>query len=99
MCTAQAAELLDLQTNKQLAARPESIYIREPGRQYTGNLSPTLSGTVKSSLLLGNVIRYRVDVDGHQLTVDLLNRSSERMAGRGARRELMFSLDEVREVA
>ncbi len=57
------------------------------------------TGTIHNHQLLGNVIYYQVDVDECELTVDLLNRSSERLlAKNGSQLELLFNLNEIQPV-
>ncbi|GAL24409.1 putrescine transport ATP-binding protein PotA [Vibrio variabilis] len=87
---AQAKSLFDLEVNSKVAIRPESIYVREQGRQYGEHISAPRTGIIKNHQLLGNVIRYQVDVDDCELTVDLLNRSSERLLSVGSQLELLF---------
>lgn len=95
---AQAKSLFDLEVNSKVAIRPESIYVREQGRQYGEHISAPRTGVIKNHQLLGNVIRYQVDVDDCQLTVDLLNRSSERLLSVGSQLELLFNLNEIQPV-
>ncbi|WP_413496238.1 ABC transporter ATP-binding protein [Morganella psychrotolerans] len=82
-----------------VAIRPESIYVRETGRQYGDHISHPVSGTIRDSQLLGNIIRYQVDTGLGALTVDLLNRSSERLFEQGTQLELMFNKNEIRALA
>lgn len=95
---AQAKSLFDLEVNSKVAIRPESIYVREQGRQYGEHISAPRTGIIKNHQLLGNVIRYQVDVDDCELTVDLLNRSSERLLSVGSQLELLFNLNEIQPV-
>ncbi|MBB1486140.1 ABC transporter ATP-binding protein [Oceanospirillum sediminis] len=96
----QARAMLGLDTQLKVAIRPESILISSLSPVDTrSHYSQPISGTVKSSMLLGNVIRYRMDTDNGELVVDLLNRSSERLVSRGTQLELQVNMDEVREVA
>ncbi|WP_394149696.1 ABC transporter ATP-binding protein [Vibrio maritimus] len=95
---AQAKSLFDLEVNSKVAIRPESIYVREQGRQYGEHISAPRTGVIKNHQLLGNVIRYQVDVDDCELTVDLLNRSSERLLSVGSQLELLFNLNEIQPV-
>ncbi|MGR5091867.1 ABC transporter ATP-binding protein [Vibrio maritimus] len=95
---AQAKSLFDLEVNSKVAIRPESIYVREHGRQYGEHISAPRKGIIKNHQLLGNVIRYQVDVDNCELTVDLLNRSSERLLSVGSQLELLFNLNEIQPV-
>lgn len=95
---AQAKSLFDLEVNSKVAIRPESIYVREQGRQYGEHISAPRTGVIKNYQLLGNVIRYQVDVDDCELTVDLLNRSSERLLSVGSQLELLFNLNEIQPV-
>jgi putative spermidine/putrescine transport system ATP-binding protein len=93
-----ANKWFNLSGQDKVAIRPESIYIRETGRQYGTHISSPMAGTVISHQLLGNVIRYNVKVDQQALTVDLLNRSSERLIAKGSSLELMFNLNEIQPV-
>jgi putative spermidine/putrescine transport system ATP-binding protein len=94
----QAKSLFDLEVNSKVAIRPESIYVREQGRHYGEHISAPRTGVIKNHQLLGNVIRYQVDVDDCELTVDLLNRSSERLLSVGSQLELLFNLNEIQPV-
>jgi len=93
-----AKQWFDIESNNKVAIRPESIYIRETGRNYADHISSPKSATVFSHQLLGNVIRYNMKVDGQVLTVDLLNRSSERLMPTGSAVELLFNLNEIQPV-
>lgn len=94
-----ANSLLGLNLSGIVAIRPESIYVREAGRQYGEHISHPVSGTIRDSQLLGNIIRYQVDTGLGALTVDLLNRSSERLFEQGTQLELMFNKNEIRALA
>ncbi|HCE8950490.1 TPA: ABC transporter ATP-binding protein [Morganella morganii] len=94
-----ANSLLGLNLSGIVAIRPESIYVREAGRQYGEHISHPVSGTIRDSQLLGNIIRYQVDTRMGALTVDLLNRSSERLFQQGTQLELMFNKNEIRALA
>lgn len=93
-----AKALFDLDTTSKVAIRPESIYVKEEGRQYAHHISSPRQGVIKSHQLLGNIIRYQVAVDECELTVDLLNRSSERLMPEGSSLELLFNLNEIQPV-
>lgn len=95
----QAQDVLGVSIKNKLAIRPESIYVRESGRDYGSHISPPTQGIIKSHQLLGNVIRYQVDVKGCDITVDLLNRSSERLFAMGTPLELLFNLNELQQVS
>lgn len=94
----QAKQLFNIDTTNKVAIRPESIYVKEQGRQYGSHISAPQIGIIKNHQLLGNVIRYQVDVNECELTVDLLNRSSERLLANGSQLELLFNLNEIQPV-
>ncbi|MCC4781844.1 ABC transporter ATP-binding protein [Vibrio lentus] len=94
----KAKQLFNIETEWKVAIRPESIYVKEQGRQYGEHISAPKTGTIRNHQLLGNVIRYQVDVDECELTVDLLNRSSERLLANGSQLELLFNLNEIQPV-
>ncbi|MCG6269370.1 ABC transporter ATP-binding protein [Vibrio furnissii] len=96
---AQAKALLNLDTPWKVAIRPESIYVAEQGRHYGAHISAPQRAVIKSHQLLGNVIRYHVAVDTCELTVDTLNRSSERLLPSGSALELRFNLNEIQPVS
>lgn len=96
---AQAKTLLNLDTPWKVAIRPESIYVAEQGRHYGAHISAPQRAVIKSYQLLGNVIRYHVAVDTCELTVDTLNRSSERLLPSGSALELRFNLNEIQPVS
>ena len=93
-----ANQWFNLTSQEKVAIRPESIYIREAGRKYGEHISAPMPATVLSHQLLGNVIRYNLKVGENELTVDLLNRSSERLMAKGSSLELMFNLNEIQPV-
>ncbi|MCG9699941.1 ABC transporter ATP-binding protein [Vibrio natriegens] len=93
-----AKQLFNIDTRSKVAIRPESIYVREQGRKYGNHISAPQSGIIKNHQLLGNVIRYQVEVNECELTVDLLNRSSERLLANGSQLELLFNLNEIQPV-
>ena len=92
----KANTLLGLNLFGMLAIRPESIYVRETGRQYGEHISQPVSATIIEHQLLGNIIRYSVDTVAGEMTVDLLNRSSERLFEPGTQLELLFNKNEIR---
>lgn len=94
----KAKQLFNINTEWKVAIRPESIYVKEQGRQYGSHISAPQIGTIKNHQLLGNVIRYQVTMDQCELTVDLLNRSSERLLANGSQLELLFNLNEIQPV-
>ncbi|MGX9417178.1 ABC transporter ATP-binding protein [Vibrio sp. RC27] len=83
----------------QLAIRPESIYIKEPGAQYAKHISKPVSAKVVNHQLLGNVIRYRVQTEAGELTIDTLNRSPESLISSGSTLDLLFNEQEMQLVA
>jgi len=99
LSTQQAQDVLNIQINGKLAIRPESIYVREAGRTYGEHISAPTQGIIKNHQLLGNVIRYQVTVKGCDITVDLLDRSSERLFKTGSQLELLFNLNELQQVS
>lgn len=94
-----AKRLFNIDTDWKVAIRPESIYVREAGRQYDAHISAPQQGVIQDHQLLGNIIRYQVLVQGCELTVDLLNRSSERLLSTGSSLELLFNLNEIQPVS
>lgn len=94
----KAKQLFNIETDWKVAIRPESIYVKEQGRKYGSHVSAPQKATIKNHQLLGNVIRYQVEVDQCELTVDLLNRSSERLLANGSQLELLFNLNEIQPV-
>lgn len=88
----QATQLLGRPFRQQVAIRPESLRLSvEPGEG--------IPVRVLSHSLLGNVIRYRVDASGVELTVDVLNRSAERLYPAGTELGLQIDSESIREVA
>ncbi|OEF28107.1 hypothetical protein A1QC_05550 [Vibrio rumoiensis 1S-45] len=71
------------------------------GRSYPEYISAPLAAKIKSHQLLGNIIRYQVTIENShdcELTVDLLNRSSERLLANGQQLNLRFNLNEIQPV-
>jgi len=85
-----ASRLLRRPVNGRLAIRPESI---------TLGLNGELDGEIRSHSLLGNVIRYRVQVRGVELVVDVLNRCAADLHADGQRVSLSIDPTALREVA
>ncbi len=94
-----AKRLFNLDTLQHVAIRPESIYVKEPGRHYGDHIGAAQLGIIKQHQLLGNVIRYQVEIGDCELTVDLLNRSCERLLAKGSQLELLFNLNEIQPVS
>lgn len=92
----KANTMLGLNLQGTLAIRPESIYVKEVGRQYGTHISHPVDAVILDHQLLGNIIRYSVNTPVGDMTVDLLNRSSERLFEPGTRLELMFNKNEIR---
>lgn len=87
----QASQLTGQTFTQQVAIRPESIALVNPPQG--------VPATVAGHSLLGNVIRYRVRVQGIELQVDTLNRSMEQAYDEGAQVGLLLDLATVQEVA
>ncbi|WP_079453126.1 ABC transporter ATP-binding protein [Pseudomonas aeruginosa] len=88
----QASRLLGQPCAQQVAIRPESLRLgNEP--------SEGVPALVRSHSLLGNVIRYRVEAAGVELTVDVLNRSADRLYPAGSQLTLVIDRNSIREVA
>ncbi len=92
----KANGMLGVNLQGTLAIRPESIYVREVGHQYGSHISAPVDAVILDHQLLGNIIRYSVNTPAGDMTVDLLNRSSERLFEPGTRLELMFNKNEIR---
>lgn len=93
-----AKHWFNINSDNKVAIRPESIYIKESGRHYADHISTPKSAQIMSHQLLGNIIRYSLKVENEILTVDLLNRSSERLMPTGNTIELLFNLNEIQPV-
>lgn len=89
---AQATRLLERPFQQKVAIRPESLRL-------SMDASDGIPVQVLSHSLLGNVIRYRVDAAGVELTVDVLNRSAERLFPAGSTLGLQVDIESIREVA
>lgn len=85
-----ASRLLQRPVASRLAIRPESITLGIHGE---------LNAQVSSHSLLGNVIRYRVQVRDVELVVDVLNRSPADLHADGKRVSLSIDPTALREVA
>jgi len=85
-----ASRLLQRPVTSRLAIRPESITLGVNGE---------LDAEVRSHSLLGNVIRYRVNVREVELVVDVLNRSPADLHPDGKRVSLSIDPTALREVA
>ncbi|MFY1030137.1 ABC transporter ATP-binding protein [Pseudomonas asiatica] len=85
-----ASRLLQRPVASRLAIRPESITLSVNGE---------MDAEVRSHSLLGNVIRYRVQVRGVELVADVLNRSPSDLHSDGQRVSLSIDPTALREVA
>lgn len=83
-------------TGEVLAIRPESIYIREAGRNYDESKFISLDAQIIDFMILGNVIRYKVKRNQAKFTVDLLNRGENKLYEAGKTIELMFMKSEIK---
>ncbi|MEG7362176.1 ABC transporter ATP-binding protein [Pseudomonas citronellolis] len=88
----QAGRLLGRPFAGQVAIRPESLRL-------SLDAGDGITAQVLSHSLLGNVIRYRVRANGVELTVDVLNRSAERLYPAGSQLALAIDHESIREVA
>jgi hypothetical protein len=76
------------------------LYAPEPQQTQTGaHISAPTRAIIKNHQLLGNVIRYQVRANQYDITVDLLNRSSERLLDAGTPIGLLFNLNELQHVS
>lgn len=85
-----ASRLLQRPVQHRLAIRPEAISL---------GLDGALEAVIRSHSLLGNVIRYRVEVRGVELVVDVLNRSAADLHNDGKQVSLAIDPAALREVA
>lgn len=92
----QATALIGIDFSSAVAIRPESIYVEEPGRHYGEQFTPALNASVISHQLLGGVIRYQLNCQDILLTVDLLNRRSDRLYAPGTRVDLRIDCSTIR---
>ncbi|WP_028857584.1 ABC transporter ATP-binding protein [Psychrilyobacter atlanticus] len=79
-----------------VAIRPESIYIREEGRNYIEDNFIAVKANIIESAVLGNIIRYRVEKNGIKFIVDLLNRGENKLYKVGLEIELLFMKNEIK---
>ncbi|WP_457980475.1 ABC transporter ATP-binding protein [Ectopseudomonas composti] len=84
-----ASRLLGQPVSSRVAIRPEAIAFAGSG----------IAARIISRSLLGNVIRYRVEAEGCQLLVDVLNRSADDLHHDGQSVSLAIGADAIREVA
>ena len=85
-----ASRLLLRPVHQRIAIRPESIRLEDSG---------AIAAEVLGHSLLGNVIRYRVQANGVELLVDVLNRSEGSLIGKGQSIGLSIDANAIREVA
>lgn len=85
-----ASRLLLRPVNGRIAIRPEAIQLHDGG---------AIAAEVLGHSLLGNVIRYRVQANGVELLVDVLNRSERELIGKGQCIGLSIDAKAIREVA
>ena len=85
-----ATRLLQRPVTSRIAIRPETLGLSLQGEP---------DALIRSHSLLGNVIRYRVEVRGVELIVDVLNRSSADLLPDGQRAALTIDPSTLCEVA
>ena len=86
----QAQQLTGELFTGQVALRPESITLGAPEQG--------MAGEILNHSLLGNVVRYRILVNGVELAVDVLNRAPCDLYSMGCRVGVTISADALREV-
>ena len=91
----EVEKVLGIKGNK-VAVRPESIYVREEGRNYNEENFYTTSSVIKDRIIIGSVIRYTVEKNGVEFLVDLLNRGENKVFNIGSEVELMFMKKEIK---
>lgn len=82
--------------NGVVAIRPESIYVREEGRNYVEDDFYHIKANIVDRIIIGNVIRYTVEKNGVKFTVDMLNRGENKLYEIGSEAELMFMKKELK---
>ena len=81
---------------KIIAVRPESIYVRENGRNYQEENFCTTKACIKDFMITGNIIRYTVVKNNVEFLVDLLNRGENKVFKKDSEIELMFMKKEIK---
>ena len=79
-----------------VAIRPESIYVREEGRNYIEDNFYSIKAKIVDRIIIGNVIRYTVEKNGVRFIVDMLNRGENKLYGVNSEVELMFMKKEIK---
>src|SRR5690606_39955644 len=85
-----ASRLLLRPVESRIAIRPEAIQLHEDG---------AIAAEVLGHSLLGNVIRYRLQANGVELLVDVLNCGDSELIGKGQCIGLSIDASAIREVA
>lgn len=91
----EAKKVLDLD-EKMVAIRPESIYVREYGRNYIEENFYSVKASIIDRIIIGNIIRYTVEKSGVSFIVDMLNRGENKLYEIGSEVELMFMKKEIK---
>ncbi|MBS0911026.1 ABC transporter ATP-binding protein [Tatumella sp. JGM118] len=87
----QATRLTGQVFSEHVAIRPETLSFCQSGQG--------LAARILSSSLLGNIIRYRVECQGIELSVDILNRSDDDLYAAGQHIGLLVDTAALRNVA
>lgn len=87
----QATRLTGQVFSAHVAIRPETLSFCQSGQG--------LAARILSSSLLGNIIRYRVECQGIELSVDILNRHDDDLYAAGQRIDLLVDTGALRNVA
>ncbi len=91
----EVKKVLDLD-EKMVAIRPESIYVREEGRNYIEDNFHNIEAKIIDRIIIGNVIRYTVEKNGVSFIVDMLNRGENKLYNINSQVELMFMKQEIK---
>lgn len=95
--TRQSYDLLKITDNKKIAIRPEAIYIN-PNFKFNQQLFSYLKAKIVKSQLLGNIVRYTIDINGIVLYVDELYRSLNFLYKEGQSIAIAIDLNEIKAV-
>jgi iron(III) transport system ATP-binding protein len=78
-----------------LIFRPQSVDIFEEGTVVETNNRLMLTGTVITNEFLGSIVRYIVDVSGHQILIDETHRQDKPLIANGKNVDLYINNEEI----
>lgn len=81
------------------AIRPEAITLSEIENIINNPDGLNFSGSIKETLILGNILRYQIETEKNMLTVDILNRENEQFFLENQNVNIYIPYSEIKKLA